>query len=74
MISSREPVDWNSASAADPRAYAGWLHRMLERGVYLAPSQFEALFVSSAHTAEQIDTTIATAGEALRGMRWGPEA
>jgi glutamate-1-semialdehyde 2,1-aminomutase len=74
FFTSREPVDWNSASAADPRAYAAWFHRMLERGVYLAPSQFEALFVSSAHTDEQIDTTVATAGEALRGMRWGPEA
>ncbi len=47
---------------------------MLERGIYLAPSQFEALFVSLAHTEAQIDTTVATAREALRGMRWGPEA
>jgi len=73
FFTSREPVDWDSASSADTRGYASFFHRMLERGVYLAPSQFEALFVSLAHTDEQIDTTIAIAGEALKGMRWGPE-
>ncbi len=73
FFTSREPVDWDSASASDTRRYAAYFHRMLERGIYLAPSQFEALFVSLAHTDAQIDTTIATAGEALKGMRWGPE-
>jgi glutamate-1-semialdehyde 2,1-aminomutase len=38
---------------------------MLERGVYLAPSQFEAAFVSAAHTDEDIEKTIAAAGQAL---------
>ena len=47
---------------------------MLERGVYLAPSQFEALFVSLAHTDEQIDRTAAIAHDVLQGMRWGPQA
>ena len=47
---------------------------MLERGVYLAPSQVEALFVSLAHTAEISDRTIGTARDVLKGMRWGPEA
>ena len=73
FFTSREPFDWDSASSADTRGYAAFFHRMLERGVYLAPSQFEALFVSLAHTDEQIDTTIAIAAEALKGMRWGPE-
>src|SRR5213594_1179422 len=72
FFTSREPVDWDSASSADTRGYAAFFHRMLERGVYLAPSQFEALFVSLAHTDEQIDTTIAIAGDALKEMRWGP--
>jgi glutamate-1-semialdehyde 2,1-aminomutase len=38
---------------------------MLDSGVYLAPSQFEAAFVSAAHTDEDIDKTIAAAGEAV---------
>jgi len=74
FFTSREPVDWDSASTADTRRYAAYFRRMLERGVYLPPSQFEALFVSLAHTDEQIDKTVATAREALKGMRWGPEA
>ena len=42
--------------------------------MYLGPSQFEALFVSLAHTDEPIDRTAAIALDVLRGMRWGPEA
>jgi glutamate-1-semialdehyde 2,1-aminomutase len=41
---------------------------MLERGVYLAPSQFEAGFVSAAHGEVEIDTTIEAAREALAGL------
>ncbi len=70
----RDPVDWASVAEADTRRFAAWFHRMLERGVYLAPSQFEALFVSLAHGDDLIDRTIATAREVLKGMRWGPEA
>jgi glutamate-1-semialdehyde 2,1-aminomutase len=40
---------------------------MLERGIYLAPSQFEAAFVSAAHTEEDIRETTAAAGEACSG-------
>ncbi len=69
-----EPFDWSSASAADTRRYAIFFRRMLERGIYLAPSQFEAMFLSLAHTPDQIDRTIATAREVLDGMRWGPTA
>jgi glutamate-1-semialdehyde 2,1-aminomutase len=47
---------------------------MLERGVYLAPSQFEAAFVSLAHTDELIDKTIEAARESLKSLRWGPSA
>jgi glutamate-1-semialdehyde 2,1-aminomutase len=39
---------------------------MRERGVYLAPSQYEALFVSAAHTEAQIDATVAAAAEVLK--------
>ncbi|HKN47352.1 MAG TPA: glutamate-1-semialdehyde 2,1-aminomutase [Candidatus Polarisedimenticolia bacterium] len=74
FFTSRDPVDWASASTADTKRYAAFFRRMLERGIYLAPSQFEALFLSLAHTDDQVDRTIATAREALKGMRWGPEA
>ncbi len=50
---------------ADTERYARFFNGMLARGVYLAPSQFEAAFVSLAHTEEHIDATIAAAGEAL---------
>ena len=71
---SRDPVDWAGASQADARRYAAYFQRMLERGIYLAPSQFEAMFLSAAHTDEQIDRTVATARDVLKGMRWGPQA
>ena len=74
FFSSHDPVDWASASRSDTRRYAAYFHRMLERGVYLAPSQYEALFVSLAHTDRQIESTIATARDSLKGMRWGPQA
>src|SRR2546425_2802528 len=73
FFSSREPVDWDSASLSDVRKYAAYFRRMLDRGIYLPPSQYEALFLSLAHTEDQIDKTVATAAEALRGMRWGPQ-
>jgi glutamate-1-semialdehyde 2,1-aminomutase len=69
-----EPVDWASVAGADTKLYATWFHRMLERGVYLAPSQFEAAFVSLAHTDEMIDKTVAAAREAMKSLRWGPAA
>ena len=69
-----EPVDWASVAGADTKLFATWFHRMLERGVYLAPSQFEAAFVSLAHTDEMIDTTVAAAREAMKSLRWGPAA
>ncbi len=74
FFTSREPIDWESVSTADTKRYAAFFRRMLERGVYLAPSQFEALFVSLAHTEDQIDRTVATARDILKSMRWGPEA
>jgi glutamate-1-semialdehyde 2,1-aminomutase len=58
-------TDYVSAARSDTERYARFFHAMLARGVYLAPSQFEALFVSLAHSSEQIEATIAAAGEAF---------
>jgi glutamate-1-semialdehyde 2,1-aminomutase len=56
---------WEEAKLADTERFARFHRGMLERGVYLAPSQFEAGFLSTAHGDEEIDLTIAAAGEAL---------
>jgi glutamate-1-semialdehyde 2,1-aminomutase len=50
---------------SDTRRFAAYFRTMLDRGIYLAPSQFEAGFVSAAHTDEDIDFTIAANREAL---------
>ncbi len=64
------PVDsYSDVQGADAQAYGRFLHAMLERGVYLAPSQFEAAFVSIAHTEEDIQATLEAAREALAGPR-----
>jgi glutamate-1-semialdehyde 2,1-aminomutase len=53
---------------ADPAFYGRFFHAMLTRGVYFAPSQFEAGFVSTAHGEEQIAATLAAVEEVLRGL------
>ena len=50
--------------------FARFFHAMLERGINLPPSQFEAMFLSLAHSDADIDATIAAARESLR--RWSP--
>jgi glutamate-1-semialdehyde 2,1-aminomutase len=62
-----EPVtDWTSANRSDRQLYGRFFHAMLGEGVYLAPSQFEAAFVSVAHTGLIIDETIEAARKAFR--------
>ncbi len=58
-------TDHASAVRSDTKAYARYFHAMLERGVYLAPSQYECMFVSLAHTDELIESTIQAADEAF---------
>jgi glutamate-1-semialdehyde 2,1-aminomutase len=57
--------DYNGAKQADTKRYARFFREMLDRGIFLAPSQFEAAFVSATHTPEDIDRTIAAAREVL---------
>ena len=49
--------DYDSAANSDTKAYGEYFGRMLEQGIYVAPSQFEAMFVSVAHTDEEIEET-----------------
>lgn len=63
---TNEPVyDWTSAAKSNREAYARFFHAMLDEGVYLAPSQFEAAFVSAAHTDELIERTLEAARKAF---------
>jgi glutamate-1-semialdehyde 2,1-aminomutase len=62
-----QPVrDYTGAKRSDTKRYARFFREMLDRGIFLAPSQFEAAFVSAAHTTEDLDRTIAAALESLK--------
>jgi len=58
--------DWPSAARCDTEKFGRFHRRMLEQGVWLPPSQFEAAFLSTAHTESEIDATLAAAKEALK--------
>jgi glutamate-1-semialdehyde 2,1-aminomutase len=61
---SSDPVtDWDSAKKCNTVRFGEFFHFMLDRGVYLAPSQFEAAFISTAHSEEDIRYTGAAAQE-----------
>ncbi|HKO98153.1 MAG TPA: glutamate-1-semialdehyde 2,1-aminomutase [Pyrinomonadaceae bacterium] len=61
-------TDWKSAATSDRELYGRFFHAMLREGVYLAPSQFEAGFVSIAHDEEIIEQTVAAAEKAFRSL------
>lgn len=72
FFTSEPVVDWDSANKCDRQLYGKFFHAMLSEGVYLAPSQFEAAFVSLAHTDEIIDLTVAAAQRALVAISSNP--
>lgn len=61
FFTSGPVTDWESAKRSDTARFAKFFHWMLDRGIYLAPSQFEAGFVSAAHTEEDIRQTVEAA-------------
>ena len=63
--------NYTDAKRSDTKRYARFFREMLDRGIFLAPSQFEAAFVSAAHTAEDIDRTLAAARESLQTIAAG---
>ncbi len=66
---SAEPVkDWETAKKSDTARFARYFRRMLEEGVYLAPSQFEAGFVSTAHGPAEVEATLKAAEIAFTGL------
>jgi glutamate-1-semialdehyde 2,1-aminomutase len=58
---------WDEADACDRERYGAFFRRLLDRGVYVAPSQFEAMFVSTAHGPEEVERTVEAAREFLAG-------
>jgi len=66
MFFTEELVDdFKSAVKSDTSLYGKYFHQMLNRGIYLAPAQFEALFVSTVHSKEDLDKTIGAHKESL---------
>jgi glutamate-1-semialdehyde 2,1-aminomutase len=69
-----EPVsNYAGAKRSDTKLYARYFREMLNRGIFLAPSQFEAAFVSAAHTPADIERTIATSQEVLKLIAAKPQ-
>jgi glutamate-1-semialdehyde 2,1-aminomutase len=66
FFTNKPVTDWASASQSDRQMYAKFFHAMLDEGVYLAPSQFEAGFISLAHTDDLLDRTIEAARQSFR--------
>ena len=66
FFNDHEVVDYETSAASNQEAFKIWFIAMLEQGIYLAPSQFETLFMSGAHTDEDIDRTVEAAGVALK--------
>ncbi|HEY2411327.1 MAG TPA: glutamate-1-semialdehyde 2,1-aminomutase [Pirellulaceae bacterium] len=68
FFNPQRPTDWDSASKSDTARYAKYFWGLLDRAVYMPCSQYEALFVSVAHTEADIDATVAAAGEVFRAL------
>jgi glutamate-1-semialdehyde 2,1-aminomutase len=71
FFTDRDVKNFEDAKTSDLDMFAAYYKGMLEKGIYLAPSQFEALFVSAAHETEHIDKTIEAAEEVLKKQAEG---
>jgi glutamate-1-semialdehyde 2,1-aminomutase len=71
FFTSQPVVDFESALKCDTPAYGRFFHAMLDRGIYPPPSQFEAWFLSAAHTERDVKATIDAARAAMRIVRAG---
>jgi glutamate-1-semialdehyde 2,1-aminomutase len=65
FFTPNQVTDWDSAATCDTQAFARFYRAMLEAGIYLPPSQFEAAFLSAAHSDEDVRRTVAAAREAF---------
>jgi glutamate-1-semialdehyde 2,1-aminomutase len=69
FFGATEVTDYSSAKKSDTQKFAGFFREMLGRGVFLPPSQFEAWFVSAAHSDADIERTLEAARESLRALQ-----
>jgi glutamate-1-semialdehyde 2,1-aminomutase len=69
FFTERTVTDWTTAATSDRARYGRFFHEMLARGISLAPSQFEANFISGAHTADDIAETVTAVAESLEAVR-----
>ena len=67
--SKMPPVTFNDVNASDREKFNRFFHAMLDRGVYLAPSAYEAGFLSIAHAGEPIAHTLEAARESFKAIR-----
>ncbi|HVU89849.1 MAG TPA: glutamate-1-semialdehyde 2,1-aminomutase [Pirellulales bacterium] len=65
FFNPRPVANWEQASHSDTKRFARWFWELVDRGIYMPCSQYEALFISAAHSDEDIDATIAEAREVL---------
>jgi glutamate-1-semialdehyde 2,1-aminomutase len=68
FFTERPVRDFESALTADTARYAAFHNSMLERGIYLPPSQFEAWFLSGAHTPQHVEVTLRAARAAFKEL------
>ena len=66
FFTDRPVTNFADAKTSDVKMFAAYYNAMLERGLYLAPSQFEASFVSAAHSQKDIDETVRAAAEVFK--------
>jgi glutamate-1-semialdehyde 2,1-aminomutase len=71
FFTDRRVNDYASATSANTDHYARFFRGMIKRGIYPPPSQFEAWFLSAAHTVKDIDRTVKAAGEAMKELSRG---
>ena len=62
-------MNFEDAKTSDLKMFSDYYKGMLQEGIYLAPSQFEALFVSAAHDTAHIDKTIQAAEKVMEGLK-----
>ena len=68
FFTDRDVTDFEAAKTCDLDRFSAFYQGMRQAGIYLAPSQFEALFLSTAHTDEHIDATISAARKVLESL------
>jgi glutamate-1-semialdehyde 2,1-aminomutase len=69
FFSAGPVTDWDSASKSNTEAFGKFFRAMLDNGVYLPPSQYEAAFLSATHTEQDVQQTIAVAKQAFAAVK-----